>query len=81
MEGTVTAIDTTTYNVKNIPVGIEPTSIFGNLTRKLIYVINPSSSSVSVFNTTDNTVIKTLPVGDNFKDDPTFLMLFFPLIL
>jgi YVTN family beta-propeller protein len=69
--GTVTAIDTTTYNVKNIPVGINPVSIFGDLEwSNLIYVSNSgpidnAPGSISVIDTNYNTVIKNIPVGNS----------------
>ena len=68
--GTVSAIDTTTYNTIDIPVGIYPTYIFGDLTQSnLIYVANrgadiDSAGTVSVINTANNTVIEEIPVGD-----------------
>ena len=67
--GTVTAIDTTTYEVKNIPVGVKPESIFGDLSSNLIYVLHPGSwtkeidGSISVIDTTNNTVKANIPVG------------------
>ena len=72
VNGTVTAIDPNTYEVKNMLVGTNPTSIFGNrFFSNLIYVTNSGSQfndvngSVSVIDTINNIVIKTIPVGIN----------------
>ena len=63
---------TDTVNPKPIFVGISPVHIAGNLTSNLfgdqstsdtIYVANSGSDSVSVINTTTNTVKKEIPVG------------------
>ena len=44
LNGTVTAIDPNTYDVKNMLVGTNPTSIFGNrFFSDLIYVANSGS--------------------------------------
>jgi YVTN family beta-propeller protein len=73
----VSVINTTTntVNPEQIPVGISPWHISGNLTTSdtfgnlvtsdIIYVANSGSDSVSVINTTTNTVEKDIPVGEN----------------
>ena len=66
LNGTVTAIDPNTYDIKNMLVGTNPTSIFGNrFFSNLIYVTNSGSGTVSVIDTSNNTVVKTIPVGIN----------------
>ncbi len=72
VNGTITAIDPNTYDVKTMLVGTNPTSIFGNrFFSNLIYVANSGSQlndvngSVSVIDTINNNVIKTIPVGIN----------------
>lgn len=62
--GTVSPIDTTNNDVKNIEVGSKPIHIFGDLTSNRIYVANENSNTVSVVDTSNNTVIKDIPVGD-----------------
>jgi YVTN family beta-propeller protein len=47
-----------------IPVpSAQPVAIAGNRSNSKIYVVNQGSNNVSVISTTDNTVIKTIPVG------------------
>jgi YVTN family beta-propeller protein len=77
LSDSVSVINTTTDTVNNktIPVGISPVHIFGNLstldifgdlsTPDTIYVANSLSDSVSVINTTTDTVEKEIPVGVN----------------
>ena len=71
----ISVINTTTntVNPKSIFVGISPVHISANLTSNLfgdqstsdtIYVANSGSDSISVINTTTNTVNKVIPVGE-----------------
>jgi YVTN family beta-propeller protein len=71
----ISVINTTTntVNPKPIFVGISPVHISANLTSNLfgdqstsdtIYVANSGSDSISVINTTTNTVNKVIPVGE-----------------
>ena len=65
--GTVTAIDTSTYDVKTIPVGINPETIIGDLSSsKFVYVVNHGgqNGSISVIDTNKNTVNDTIPIVD-----------------
>ena len=71
INGTVTAIDPNTFDVKTMLVGTNPTSIFGNrFFSNLIYVANSGShisdvnGSVSVIDTINHNVIRTIPVGN-----------------
>jgi YVTN family beta-propeller protein len=43
----------------------QPVAIAGNAANSKIYVVNQGSNTVTVISTTDNTVIKTIPVGTN----------------
>ncbi len=62
---TVSVINTSTYDVKDVHVGPGPTHIYGDLSRKPeIYVANRGSDYVSVINTRSNTVIKNITVGE-----------------
>ena len=67
--GTLTAIDTTTYHAKDIPVGIHPSYIYGELSHSKLYVLNSGdennniNGTVSVVDTSNNTVIQNIPVG------------------
>jgi len=66
--GSVVPIDTTTYEMKPaIEVGIEPNGLSVNPSGTRVYVVNENQTqdngSVSVIDTTTNTVIETIPVG------------------
>jgi YVTN family beta-propeller protein len=43
----------------------QPVAIAGNAANSKIYVVNQGTNTVTVISTTDNTVIKTIPVGMN----------------
>jgi YVTN family beta-propeller protein len=53
-------------NIPGIKVGNLPTCIFANPDRNLIYVCNGASDTISVIDSTTNTVINTIFVGENF---------------
>jgi YVTN family beta-propeller protein len=54
--------------IKTIPVGKGPQKVAFNPANNDIYVINGGSNTVSVINSSSNTVIKTIPVGSNPND-------------
>ena len=62
--GSVSVVDPTNNVVKNIPVGKDPSYIYGELIYSpRIYIANSGSGSVSVIDTTNNTVVDEIPVG------------------
>src|SRR5260370_353009 len=46
-----------------LPAGSHPVAVAGNAANSKIYVVNQGTNNVTVVSTTDNTVIKTSPVG------------------
>ncbi len=68
--GLIRVIDVSLYYYyvsATINVGTETDGITGGLDGSIIYVTNPSSNSVSVINTSSNTVVATIPVGNSPK--------------
>ncbi len=49
--------------VASIPVGIEPTGVAYDSGNGMVFVANTDSDTVSVINTSTNTVVATIPVG------------------
>jgi YVTN family beta-propeller protein len=49
--------------IKNIPVGIHPVDVAFNPTNNDMYVSNQASNTVSVIDSSTNTVVTTIPVG------------------
>jgi len=70
--GLVVPIDTTTYEMKPaIEVGIQPNGLSVNPSGTRVYVVNEAQTqdngSVSVIDTSTNTVIATVPIGKSPK--------------
>lgn len=66
----VLAVNITTKAITRIPVGDQPNKIVLSSDQKLLYVANGNSDSVSVIDTTQNTVVQTISLsrpGDKYK--------------
>jgi YVTN family beta-propeller protein len=61
--GTVSVFSTAGKWIKEIKVGLHPNAILAAPSSNLIYVANGSSDEISVINTQENKLIKTIPIG------------------